>query len=80
MTSDSPPPDRPAFKTPDPNALQSEETREAVHKRYADLPEADLSNSDRISQGESSDDSSLTSAASTSSVDLQMGTIARSSD
>ncbi|NJL22261.1 MAG: hypothetical protein HC895_17865 [Leptolyngbyaceae cyanobacterium SM1_3_5] len=81
MTSNSPTPDRPAFNTPNPDELQSEETREVLHDRYADQPEADLSNVDRISQGESNDANALISDdESATPVDLQMGIVARSAD
>lgn len=81
MTSDSPSPDRPVFNTPNPDVLQSEETREAVHARYADQPEADLTNADRISQGESNAaDSLISDDESTTPVDLHIGKVMRSSD
>lgn len=81
MTSNSPNSDGPVFNTPDPTVLQNEETREAVRERYAGKPEADLSNVDRVSQGESSNDSSLISDdESATPVDLQIGMITRSSD
>lgn len=72
MTSDSSNSDRPIFKTPNPNELQSEETREAVHDRLDDQPEADLTNVDRTAQEKnSSADESI------SSVDRQIGIIGR---
>ena len=81
MTSDSPNLDRPAFKTPNPDELQSEETRKAVHDRYADQPEADLSDVDRISQdGTRNGNAVISDDKSATPADLQIGIVARSAD
>lgn len=75
MTSDSPSSDRPVFKTPNPNELQSEETREAVHDRLDNQPEADLTDVDRLSQEKNS--SSVAEEESANLHDRQMGIIGR---
>lgn len=55
MTSDSSNQNNPVFKTPNPTELKSEENRQEMRDRLPTSDEADLTNPDRISQGENTD-------------------------